>query len=184
MPRYAALFRAVNLPAYGELSMADLRALLERLGLRDVQTVLQSGNAAFSSPRAAGALETLIERELLARLRLASPVLVRGGPQLADVIAGNPFPSEAAADPGHLLVVFLKSAPPAENVDALRRAIAGPERIEATRNHLYAYYPAGVGTSKLTAALIERKLGTRGTGRNWNTVLKLNGLTGGEARGR
>ena len=90
MPRYAALFRAVNLPAYGTLSMADLRALLERLGLRDVQTVLQSGNAVFSSPRAAGALETLIER----------------------------------------------------------------------------------------------KLGVRGTGRNWNTVRKLNGLTGGEARGR
>jgi uncharacterized protein (DUF1697 family) len=80
--------------------------------------------------------------------------------------------------------VFLKSAPPAENVDALRRTIAGPERIEAAGSHLYAYYPAGVGTSKLTAALIERKLGTRGTGRNWNTVRKLNELTGGEARGR
>jgi len=31
----------------------------------------------------------------------------------------------------------------------------------------------GIGNSRLTNALIERKLGTRGTGRNWNTVLKL-----------
>jgi uncharacterized protein (DUF1697 family) len=38
---------------------------------------------------------------------------------------------------------------------------------------LYIHYPAGIGRSKLTATLIERKLATRGTARNWNTVLKL-----------
>jgi uncharacterized protein (DUF1697 family) len=40
-------------------------------------------------------------------------------------------------------------------------------------------YPAGIGTSKLTNKLIEDKLGTRATGRNWNTVLKLRDLTKG-----
>ena len=34
-------------------------------------------------------------------------------------------------------------------------------------------YPEGMGKSKLTNALIERKLGVAGTARNWNTVLKL-----------
>jgi uncharacterized protein (DUF1697 family) len=34
----------------------------------------------------------------------------------------------------------------------------------------------GIGRSRLTSALIEKKLGTRGTGRNWNTVLKLAAL--------
>ena len=34
-------------------------------------------------------------------------------------------------------------------------------------------YPDGQGNSKLTNAVIERKLGTSGTARNWNTVLKL-----------
>jgi len=38
------------------------------------------------------------------------------------------------------------------------------------------YYSAGVGTSKLTTKLIEKKLGTPNTGRNWNTVLKLAAL--------
>jgi uncharacterized protein (DUF1697 family) len=31
----------------------------------------------------------------------------------------------------------------------------------------------GIGRSRLTHRLIESKLMTRGTGRNWNTVLKL-----------
>ena len=34
-----------------------------------------------------------------------------------------------------------------------------------------------MGTSRLDNALIERKLGVRGTGRNWNTVLKLAAMT-------
>jgi uncharacterized protein (DUF1697 family) len=184
MSRYAALFRAVNLPSHGKLSMGTLRELLEELGLRETQTVLQSGNAVFSSPRSASALEKLIERELLARLTLETPVIIRSGPELAEVIATNPFPGEAATDPGHLLVVFLKSAPVAGAVEALRKAVKGPELVQGVGRHLYASYPEGVGNSKLTAALIERKLGVRGTARNWNKVRKLNALTGGEAGGR
>ena len=180
MPRYAALFRAVNLPSHGKLSMSSLRALLEELGLRDAQTILQSGNALFSSPRSASALEKLIERELLARLALETDVVVRGGPELAEAIAANPFRREAANDPGHLLVVFLKSVPAAGTVEALRKAVKGPELVHGEGPQLYASYPDGVGRSKLTAALIERKLGVRGTARNWNTVRKLNELIGGE----
>ena len=184
MPRYAALFRAVNLPSHGKLSMSSLRTLLEELGLRDAQTILQSGNAVFSSPRSASALERSIERELLARLLVETEVIVRAGPELAEVIAANPFRSEAVTDPSHLLVVFLKAVPAAGTVEALRKVVKGPELIQGEGRHLYASYPEGVGRSKLTAALIERKLGGRGTGRNWNTVRKLCELTGGEGIGR
>ncbi len=42
--------------------------------------------------------------------------------------------------------------------------------------YLYIVYPDGIGRSRLTGTLIETKLGTRGTGRNWNTVVKLEAL--------
>jgi uncharacterized protein (DUF1697 family) len=45
--------------------------------------------------------------------------------------------------------------------------------VRAKGRHAYIYYPDGVGRSKLTAALIEKHLGCRGTARNWNTVQKL-----------
>jgi uncharacterized protein (DUF1697 family) len=38
-------------------------------------------------------------------------------------------------------------------------------------------YPEGIGTSKLTGAVIEKSLGVRGTARNWNTVLKFTALS-------
>ena len=58
-------------------------------------------------------------------------------------------------------------------MDALQTSITGPEVIRAHDRHLYIVYPAGVGRSRLTNTLIERKLGIRGTARNWNAVLKL-----------
>ena len=38
---------------------------------------------------------------------------------------------------------------------------------------IYLYYPEGVGRSKLSGAVIENKLNTSGTARNWNTLQKL-----------
>jgi len=55
-------------------------------------------------------------------------------------------------------------------------AIAGPEMVRADGRHLYIVYPDGIGRSRLTNALFEKKLGIRGTARNWNTVLKIAAL--------
>ena len=38
---------------------------------------------------------------------------------------------------------------------------------------LFIYYGQGIGDSKLTNALIERKLEVAATARNWNTVHRL-----------
>jgi uncharacterized protein (DUF1697 family) len=42
----------------------------------------------------------------------------------------------------------------------------------------------GQGTSKLTNAVIQRKLGTTGTARNWNTVLTISAALRPAARGQ
>ncbi|MBC7678250.1 MAG: DUF1697 domain-containing protein, partial [Pseudorhodobacter sp.] len=54
MTAYALLLRAVNVGRNNRVAMADLRGLLEGLGHTDVQTVLNSGNAVFTSRRSTG----------------------------------------------------------------------------------------------------------------------------------
>jgi uncharacterized protein (DUF1697 family) len=158
--------------------MADLRDLLTRLGFRDVRSLLQTGNLVFQSDASAGArLERLLEVEAKKRLRLETDFFVRSGQEWRTVIKRNPFPRAAQSDPAHLVVMFLKDAPDAKSVKALQAAITGSEVVRAVGTQLYAVYPDGIGRSRLTNAIIERKLGTRGTGRNWNTVLKLGALT-------
>jgi uncharacterized protein (DUF1697 family) len=61
-------------------------------------------------------------------------------------------------------------------VKALQAAITGPEIVRADGNHAYVVYPAGIGTARLTNALMAKHLGSRCTARNWNTVLKLRAL--------
>ena len=79
----------------------------------------------------------------------------------------------AEHDPGHLIVMALKSAPEPDAVAALQGAIPGRETLAAVGRELFIAYPDGIGTSKLTGALIERRLRVRGTARNWNTATKL-----------
>ena len=174
MAVHVALLRAVNLGGKTQVAMSDLRNLVTELGLEQVRSVLNSGNLVFSGGRKSGAaLEQLLETETDKRLGLRTDFLVRTANEWAKVVANNPFRAEAKRDPGHLVVMFLKKAPTAKAVETLRAAITGPESIKAVGRHAYIVYPDGIGRSRLTNRLIDSKLGTRGTGRNWNTVLKL-----------
>jgi uncharacterized protein (DUF1697 family) len=175
---HIALLRAINLAGHNAVLMADLRDLLTRLGFRDVRSLLQTGNLVFQSDGSAGSrLERLLEVEAKKRLRLETDFFVRSGQEWRTVIKRNPFPREAQSDPAHLVVMFLKDATDATSVRALQAAITGSEVVRRVGKQLYLVYPDGIGRSRLTNAIIEKKLGTRGTGRNWNTVLKLGALT-------
>ena len=172
-----ALLRAINVGGHQPVAMVELRAFLTELGFDDARSLLQTGNLVFKSKaRAGAALEEFLEAEAGMRLGLRTDFLVRSAEEWASVIADNPFGDEARCDPGHHLVMALKDAPDAKAVAALRAAIGGPETVQARGKQLYIVYPDGIGRSRLTTALIEGKLGTRGTGRNWNTVLKLAAL--------
>ena len=47
MSTFVALLRAVNLGSHQQIAMAALRDFATNLGLRDVRTILQSGNLIF-----------------------------------------------------------------------------------------------------------------------------------------
>lgn len=169
-----ALLRAVNVAGNRMVAMGDLREMLEELGCTVVKSLLQSGNLVFQSDRCSGdALERLLEAETARRLNVTCDYFVRSAAEWAKIVATNPFPNEAKRDPGHLIVMFLKAAANPAAVKSLQAAIRGPEYLRAKGQQLYIVYPAGIGRSKLTNAQIEKHLGTSGTGRNWNTILKL-----------
>jgi uncharacterized protein (DUF1697 family) len=172
---HVAFLRAINLAGKNTVAMADLRAMVESHGHRKAQTLLNSGNVVFecAGRRECAAMERAFESAAEKAFGFAPDFFIRTADEMAAVVAGNPFPKEADRDPGHLLVVFLKDAPEPAAAKALQAAIAGREVVRVKGRHAYIYYPDGVGRSKLTAALIEKHLGTRGTGRNWNTVLKM-----------
>ena len=179
MTTYIALLRAVNVGGTSAVKMDAVRALVAGLGFTEVRSLLQTGNLVFTGKASGRAeVEGLIEAEAEKRLGLATTVMVRTAADWAEIITRNPFAEEARDDPSHLLVMPLKSAPAAEAETVLQAAVVGRERVRVIGDAAYLVYPDGIGRSKLTAVLAERKLGARGTARNWNTVMKLAALAG------
>jgi uncharacterized protein (DUF1697 family) len=172
-----ALLRGINVGGHRPVAMPELRDLLTRLGFNDARSILQSGNLIFRSDGQTGAdLEQLLEAEAKTRLGLHTDFIIRSAKEWRMVVARNPFRKEAERDPSHLVAMFLKADPNASDVKAMQASIAGPEIIRREGRHLYIVYPSGIGKSRLTNAFIEKKVGIRGTARNWNTVLKLAAL--------
>ena len=172
MPRFVALLRAVNVGARS-LPMAELRALCAELGWREVRTYIQSGNVVFEAEGAQADLESALEQAIQQRFGYWSDVMVRPGEAWQALLATNPLPDVGQAEPSRVLVGIAKRPVlpgAAETIAA--RAMAG-ERVLLAGGALWFHYPAGVGTSKLTPALIDRAAGSPVTARNWRTMLAL-----------
>lgn len=174
--RYAALLRAVNLVKHNRIAMADLRRILADLGYDGVQTHLQSGNAVFTSELSAATLEQQVAGALAAHAGLACAVMVRTGAELAAVVSANPLGREPE-QPARFLVSFLAAAPQPAGVAELAALDLGPERVWVVGREAYHWIPDGLADTKLSNAVLEKRLGVAGTARNWNTVTKLAELT-------
>ena len=182
MGEFVSLIRGINLGAHARISMGDLKAVHEALGLEAVRTHLNSGNVLFTSkPRDRSLLAGSIAKEIEKQLGIAVKVVVRSGAELRDVIARSPFEGGSARDPSRLAVMFLGSCPAERAMRDLQASFPGPEEFHASGEELFLYYPNGLGRSKLSNVYLERKLGTYGTTRNWNTVTRLLTLLAGLA---
>jgi uncharacterized protein (DUF1697 family) len=172
-----SMLRGVNLGPHRRVSMEALRALYLSLGLRDVQTYIQSGNIIFTtSARDLAALGKRIETAIEKKFGFHSEVILRTGAELGDVLERNPFAARPGIDPSRVLISFLSRHPELEAAARLAALKTSPEELFLDGRELYIYYPNGMGRSKLTMTLLDKSLGVAGTGRNWNTVRKLREL--------
>jgi uncharacterized protein (DUF1697 family) len=152
--RFVVLLRGVNVGKGNKVPMAGFRAALEDLGCTSVQTLLNSGNAVFSSAS-------------------RSPV------ELATIVNHNPIvPPES--DNSRFLVAFAMDRARLQELAALEPLLQPSERLAVTEHAAYLHCAGGLLESKAGEAILG-KLGRRITTRNWGTTLKLASLLGGSA---
>ena len=175
MSLFIALLRGVNVGGHGKVAMADLKAMLGDMGFGDPRSLLQSGNLVFDAKAgsATESLEKKLHAEIVKRFALNTELFVRTPKEWEVLVAESPFKAQAKLDPARLLAWVMKTAPDKAAIDALRAANKGPEKLEVRGRTLYIYFPDGQGNSKLALGLLDKHMPSRGTGRNWNTVLKL-----------
>ena len=170
------LFRGMNTGGV-RAPVSEQRAMAEEMGLKNPRTLQASGNLVVESGKATAALEREIEAAMQERFGLEIVAMVRTPEQWTKLIAANPFPKEATTQPAKVLAMVMKAGIRDGAVDACRALAQGGERVEAVGDVLYFWFPDGQGQSAIFKKATPRMLGM-GTGRNWNTVLKLAEMAG------
>jgi uncharacterized protein (DUF1697 family) len=128
------------------------------------------------------ALEAAIEAEMARRFEVKIAAMARTPDQWTALIAANPFPRQAADHPSKVVAMVMKDGIKAGALDAAQALCRDGEAIEAARlkdggGVLYFWFPNGQGDSEIFKKATPKMLGM-GTGRNWNTVLKLGEMVG------
>ncbi|MGA0546588.1 DUF1697 domain-containing protein [Brevundimonas sp. VNH65] len=178
------LFRGMNTGGV-RAPVGELRAMAAEMRLGEPRTLLASGNLVVESDRSTVDLEAAVEAEMDKRFGLKIVAMVRTPDQWSDLIAANPFAAEAAADPAKVVAMVIKAGVKPGALEACRELAEGGEAVEAATlgqggDVLYFWFPNGQGQSAIFKKATPRMLGM-GTGRNWNTVLKLGRMVGAES---
>lgn len=175
MSKTVAFLRAINVGGR-RVKMADLAGIFSDMGLSGVSTYIASGNVVFDTPDdEPEALARRIEEMLAEALGYEVPVMLRGGAELAAIVAASPFAEDELVEGETVYVSFLREAAGAEAAEALRAAANAIDDLRLGRRDVYWLYNRHLGESTLTNAGLEKLLGGVATRRNLNTVRKLVG---------
>lgn len=173
---YIGLLRGINVGKAKRVAMADLRALLEKLGFQNVRTLLNSGNVVFSSD------EKLADTEIAKRIETAfqkefgfsSRLTILTAKELAEVVDENPL-LDIANEPSRYLVAFLTDVADRSKLEPLMEREWKPEALTLGKRVAYVWCVDGVLASAALEA-VGRALKDGVTTRNWATVTKLHAL--------
>lgn len=177
MPTFISLLRGINVGGNKRVPMADLKRLYESLGFTQVQTLLQSGNAVFQTDQTdPAALTREIEVGIQRVFGFESRIILRTPEQWRALIDGHPFSADQIAEPAQILVFSLAASPHPDGIPVVIEGVKPPEEVHIRGQEVYLFFGEGMGRSKLSTAWIEKQLRTVGTGRNWNTVVRLMAL--------
>jgi uncharacterized protein (DUF1697 family) len=163
MPAYIALLRALNLMGTRGLPMTELKSICEDLGFQSVRTWIASGNVVLQSRKSESAVKSTLEAALTKRMGRPVGVLVRTAPEIAAVLAANPFPENHNSK---VMAIFLDAPPAVDALSTLKNQTN--EELRLGLREIYVYYPDGQGQSRLIIPALKH-----GTARNMNTIARL-----------
>ncbi len=167
---YIALLRGINVGGHNSLPMAELTKILERLGLENIRTYIQSGNVVFQNKnKLSKSFSEDISNAIENAKGFRPPLILLSVAELEAAIENNPFDTSS----GKLLnFFFLQEQHKGADMEALEKIRFPSEEYKLTERVFYLFTPDGLAQSKV-GRKIEKLLAVPVTARNWNTVKEL-----------
>ena len=172
---YIALLRGINVSGHKKIPMAELRSVLEKSGLEDVGTYIQTGNVFFNSrKKSVDHLETHIHKVIKSHFGFEVMVIIKKPADIQRIINNCPFSEHKKLKSYFTL---LKTIPSEELIaEAIKKQYLN-EEYHILDDCIYFFCEAGAGKAKFNMNFFERKLNTVSTTRNYNTMMKLLSLS-------
>lgn len=171
---YVALLRGINVGGNNMIKMAELKVCLEKAGLSQVRTYIQSGNIVFTSVETDELkLAEIVQRAIQKQFGLSIVTLVLSHDQYTKALATAPKSWGVRADWKHNALFLLPPYDVGEIVSSFGALKPGIEELAAGEGILFqsvSWKDFGKSRSaKLAANPIYKKM----TIRNYNTAIKL-----------
>ena len=139
MPVYVALLRGINVGGGNKIAMTELRALADELGWERAETYIQSGNLVFEAADERAELEMALETGIRRRFGLDIPAIVRTANEWPPLVAADPFPEAAEAEPNRLMLLLSKQPAGLEAAAALQERARDGERVAIAGGALWIH---------------------------------------------
>ncbi|MES2006846.1 MAG: DUF1697 domain-containing protein [Patescibacteria group bacterium] len=108
MTTYVALLRGIG-PTNPNMHPKKLKGAFEKMGFKNVRTVISSGNVVFeSASKSESLLETKIEKALPKLLGFKSTTIIRSKDSIEKLVRKNPFKGIEDNMPNYLVVTYFK----------------------------------------------------------------------------
>jgi uncharacterized protein (DUF1697 family) len=173
---FIAFLRGINVGGHKTIKMAELRSLLENQGCTKVRTYIQSGNIVFDQSVEL-ITEEMFKNLLLEHFGFDIAVIILTADKLKEILRDFPFGDDHPDTVGNKTVfTFINTAiDTAENevsdeINMLKKFVGSSEKLVYSKQGYWLYCPEGYGKTKLSNALIEKKLKLSATTRNLRTL--------------
>ena len=175
---YIALLRGINVSGQKKILMAEFRELLSKNGFENVRTYIQSGNVVFESDQSDTNELAIKMQDLIAtNYGFEVPTLILTPKAIQQAVEENPFIQHKDINEEETYFTFLKEIPLPENISIFNEVNYSGETFELVEKVVYYHCAIGYGKAKFTNKMMEKKLGTRATTRNYKTTMKLINMT-------
>lgn len=183
MAVYIALLKGINVGKSRRIKMDSLNKLLEKTGLKRLETYIQSGNLVFESEENDDIVRRKIEEGIYAEFGFAPVVIIRTAAELEKLIKGCPYTEneistaeEVNAEGESFYVDLLAAEPGAETTVKLEALRTENDDFRIDGRDVYILLKHSIRNSKMAVAL--QRLLENSTVRNWKTMIRLNEMAG------
>lgn len=162
------LLRGINVGGHKKIPMAVLRECYASIGLKNVKTYIQSGNAVFQTD---GTISTGdLEKVILDKTTFEVPTMLFSAEEWQEVKSDMDVAFAKLPEDHKAYITLLEKEPSTSEVEVIKEKLTPEEELSFSGRALFLSYPKTLAKPYFNNNVIEKLLNQRATTRNQNTV--------------